>query len=88
MIDPSGDRLSRSSIANIETGKQRVALHLFLEIAQALKVEAKELLPAQPLAVSPVAERAPNLTEPEQEWLTRIVATPTTRRRKTRTNGA
>jgi transcriptional regulator with XRE-family HTH domain len=88
LIDPSGERLSRSSIANIETGKQRVALHLFLEIAQALKVEPKELLPAQSVAITPIVERTRNLSPPEQEWLTRIVATPTKRRRKTNANGA
>lgn len=88
MIDPSGERLSRSSIANIETGKQRVALHLFLDIALALKVDPKELLPAQSVTTPSVVERARNLTPPEQEWLSRVVGTPSNRRRKTNANGA
>jgi transcriptional regulator with XRE-family HTH domain len=88
LIDPTGERLSRSSIANIETGKQRVALHLFLEIAQALKIEPAELLPASSGPIAPIVERARNLSPPEQEWLTRIVAPPRKRRRSASANGA
>ena len=80
LIDPNGDRLSRSSIANIENGKQRVALHLFLDLAKALKVDPKDLLPDQPADVPNIVGRAQNLTQPEQDWLARIVANPTRRR--------
>ncbi|MEU6765236.1 helix-turn-helix transcriptional regulator [Streptomyces sp. NPDC046853] len=37
--------LVRSSIANIEAGRQRVPLHTFVAIAAALKVEVAELIP-------------------------------------------
>lgn len=37
--------LSRASVANIERGNQRVALHKFVELAQALGVEPLRLLP-------------------------------------------
>jgi transcriptional regulator with XRE-family HTH domain len=87
LVDPSGHRLSRSSIANIENGKQRVALHLFLELARALKVDARELLPALPQPVPPIVERTPNLTASEQDWLTRVVAKPQ-RRRTAKAHGA
>ena len=36
---------TRSSIANLEAGQQRIALHLFIIIATALGVEPDELLP-------------------------------------------
>ena len=36
---------TRSSIANLEAGRQRIALHLFVIIAAALGVEPEELLP-------------------------------------------
>ena len=36
---------SRASVANIERGNQRVALHKFVELAQALVVEPARLLP-------------------------------------------
>jgi transcriptional regulator with XRE-family HTH domain len=40
---------TRSSIANLEAGRQRVALHLFVSIAQALDIEPAKLLPETPL---------------------------------------
>ena len=40
---------TRSSIANLEAGRQRVALHLFVSLAQALGIEPAELLPETPL---------------------------------------
>jgi transcriptional regulator with XRE-family HTH domain len=86
LVDPTGERLSRSSIANIENGKQRVALHLFLELARVLKIDPRELLPILPEAMPPIVERVPNLTAPEQDWLTRVVAKPP-RRRRVRTHG-
>ncbi|MCI0393111.1 MAG: helix-turn-helix domain-containing protein [Acidobacteria bacterium] len=39
--------LSRASIANIESGKQRVLVHTLIEIANALDVELSELIPAR-----------------------------------------
>jgi transcriptional regulator with XRE-family HTH domain len=36
---------TRSSIANLEAGRQRIALHLFVQIAQALDIEPAELIP-------------------------------------------
>src|SRR5688572_25389212 len=76
LVDPSGRRLSRSSIANIESGKQRVALHLLLDLARALRVDPRDLIPHQPADVPDIVERVPNLSQPEQDWLTRIVADP------------
>lgn len=87
LVDPSGDRLSRSSIANMESGKQRVALHLFLDLARALKIDPHDLLPAQSAAMPPIVERAPNLSPPEQDWLTRIVAKPPRRQRAAKAHG-
>ncbi len=38
-------RLSRSAIANIESGRQRLALHQLYDLAAALQVPPTELLP-------------------------------------------
>src|ERR1051325_4762762 len=38
--------LSRSAIANIESGRQRVAVHHLFELALALQVEPASLLPS------------------------------------------
>ena len=37
--------LSRASIANIETGRQRIPLHHLYQLAQALKIDVYALLP-------------------------------------------
>lgn len=37
--------LTRSSVANFEAGRQRIALHLFVSIAYALNKDVCELLP-------------------------------------------
>lgn len=42
---------TRSSVANLEAGRQRIALHLFVQIEQALNCEPGELLP--PRVTSP-----------------------------------
>lgn len=39
--------LSRTSITNIERGRQQVALHMLYVIASALRVEPQDLLPAK-----------------------------------------
>lgn len=36
---------NRSSVANLEAGRQRIALHLFILIAEVLHVESATLLP-------------------------------------------
>jgi len=36
---------TRASVSNLEAGRQRIALHLFVQIAQALDVEPSRLLP-------------------------------------------
>lgn len=38
--------LSRTSITNIEKGRQRIPLHLFAEVVRVLRVEPSMLLPA------------------------------------------
>jgi transcriptional regulator with XRE-family HTH domain len=43
--------LSRSSVANIEKGRQPVQLHLVVRMAQVLGVDISELIPRQPSPV-------------------------------------
>src|SRR4051812_44934255 len=87
LVDPTGERLSRSSIANIENGRQRVALHLLLDLALALKVDPRDLLPVKPAEATNIVGLAPNLSEREQDWLNRIVAKPR-RRTAAQANGS
>jgi transcriptional regulator with XRE-family HTH domain len=55
--------LNRSSISNVEKGRQRVQLHMLLEFAAALGVKADELLPDL-TAVSDPLNRVPADTRP------------------------
>jgi len=41
---------TRSSVANLEAGRQHITLHLFVLIAQALDAEPVKLLPKEPFA--------------------------------------
>lgn len=74
LLDPIGERLGRTSISNIEKGRQRVSLHLFLALARALDVDPADLLPTDPPKRLDVADRIPDLSEPEREWFERIVS--------------
>lgn len=49
--------LSRTSITNIERGRQRVMLHQMLDIAQALDADPSKLVPGpEAVAVEPLRE--------------------------------
>jgi transcriptional regulator with XRE-family HTH domain len=39
--------LNRTSVSNIEKGRQKILLHTFSEVLRVLKLEAKDLLPPQ-----------------------------------------
>ncbi len=54
--------LERSSISNVEKGRQRVQLHMLLEFATALKVPPTQLLPDT--AASDPLRRVPADTRP------------------------
>jgi transcriptional regulator with XRE-family HTH domain len=55
--------LTRSSIANLEAGRQRIALHLFVAICQALEKDVCELLPPG----QPEPHRSPISTDIEKK---------------------
>ena len=64
--------LTRTSISNIESGRQKLLLHTFFDIAEVLNVEAASLLPARPEPVGPVAaETLAQLTKnaDERVWI-------------------
>jgi transcriptional regulator with XRE-family HTH domain len=54
--------LTRSSVANLEAGRQRIALHLFAAIAQALNKDTCELLPERSQS-----HRAPIISDLQDE---------------------
>ena len=78
--------LSRASVANIETGRQRIPLHHIYRLARALKVEAGALLPRAKRHVAGVLDRpisaSVNLNEREEADVARVlgIMTPPARR--------
>ena len=62
--------LTRTSISNIEKGRQRLLLHTLVDIADALKVDAAHLLPDRPVASEPVgAETLAGLPDYERAFI-------------------
>ena len=55
--------LNRSSISNVEKGRQRVQLHMLIEFTAALDVQPVQLLPDSPPAPDPL-RRVPPATRP------------------------
>jgi len=43
--------VTRASIANLESGKQRVLLHTFMQIVEILECKLTDLLPDSPLSI-------------------------------------
>lgn len=69
--------LTRTSITNIERGRQRVPLHVLWVIATALHVSPVSLLPVNvsQLHAARAAEALPgNLTHSERNWIRDVVA--------------
>jgi transcriptional regulator with XRE-family HTH domain len=62
--------LTRTSISNIEKGRQRLLLHTLVDVADALQVEAASLLPDRPITQEPVgAETLAQLSVTERVFI-------------------
>ena len=71
--------LTRTSITNIERGKQRLLIHTLCDIAEALRVEPADLLPrladlmgAHELKDQPRDDLSPR----EWEWIQSVIVAP------------
>jgi transcriptional regulator with XRE-family HTH domain len=70
--------LKRTSVTNIEAGRQQIQLHTLWQIADALGVTVGALLPSPEAVAAPDIERRLKGYQPaEQEWVRRVVAKPT-----------
>ena len=69
--------LTRASIANIETGRQRIPLHHLYRLARALKVDVQALLPTSgwetPATIDREIRSAVELSAREQEAVAQVV---------------
>lgn len=70
--------LSRASIANVERGAQRVALHQWLELATALDMNALLLLPSAPPPDEQLqrALRAEQVPPAVADWIEQVISQP------------
>jgi transcriptional regulator with XRE-family HTH domain len=67
--------LSRTSITNIEKGRQHLPLHTLYAIANALETKVAELLPSQN---QPSEKKLPGDLQPKElDWLQKIVSSTT-----------
>ena len=71
--------LARTSITNIETGRQHVSLHMLYALANAVGARAHELLPDSAILLQEDArlERALDkrvMAEDEKDWIRRLVS--------------
>jgi len=70
--------LVRTSITNIEQGKQHVSLHMLFQLADAVGARPQDLLPdrlAQPLSADLERELGGvRLEEDSKEWIRRVVS--------------
>jgi len=71
--------LSRTSITNIEQGRQKVLLHQVFTLADSLEVAPAALLPAAPHESSAqIEQKLPeNLTAREKDWVRRVMTSGT-----------
>lgn len=66
--------LSRTSVTNIEKGRQKLPLHTLYEIAATLGMGVEELLPRREELVRPLEQKLPrDITPKEREWISQIV---------------
>lgn len=79
--DDLADRvgLARTSITNIERGRQHVSLHMLYELADAVGAHASELLPHKDVLLKKNPELEKNLRkvlleEEKKDWIRRLVA--------------
>jgi DNA-binding XRE family transcriptional regulator len=61
--------LTRTSITNVEQGRQKCLLHTLADIAIALQVEAVSLIPASPVQLADLDNALKNRPSSEKEWI-------------------
>jgi len=66
--------ISRSSLANIEAGRQPVYLHVLVRIAEQLGKPAVDLMPSATPSDNPQTEpQFGRLSSPKQHWIIRVM---------------
>lgn len=73
--------LSRTSITNIEAGRQHISLHMLFLLSDILGVTPEDLLPEKPAPPSPQDDeidrelsKVPALDEKDSDWVKKVVS--------------
>jgi transcriptional regulator with XRE-family HTH domain len=67
--------MTRTSITNIETGRQPIHVHTLAEIVRVLNSSYAKLLPRSPNQTDEAVEKLTNLSPEEKKWVSRVIAT-------------
>jgi len=67
--------LKRTSITNIEKGRQKILVHTLWDLAEALSVKVKDLLPAEALETPSLdtGDMPKDASGKEREWLRAVI---------------
>jgi len=73
--------LSRTSVTNIEQGRQKLLVHTLNDIALALAVDPGDLFPERLSSAAPPTNRdfPAGLSAPERHWIESLLSTPARR---------
>jgi len=62
--------MTRTSVTNIEKGRQKLLLHTLFDLAAAMKIPAVQLIPESNEGQPPIEQKLPSgLSKAEKEWI-------------------
>ena len=70
--------LTRTSVTNVEHGRQKIQVHTLCALADVLGVPCSTLLPASQTQIPSAVDKRnlARLTSPERDWVVRIIGNP------------
>jgi len=72
--------MTRTSVTNIEKGRQKILLHTLFELAAAMKVSVVRLIPEHNENHPPIEQKLANgLSKAEKEWIVGELLKPSTK---------
>jgi transcriptional regulator with XRE-family HTH domain len=66
--------LTRTSITNIEMGRQPIYVHVLAKMAHSLRISIDALLPEANALEAGIESRLATLSEHHKEWITSVIA--------------
>lgn len=66
--------MTRTSITNMERGRQPIYLHTVSKIADTLRVSVSDLLPEPATLDTNLAAKLEGIPSPQKDWIARVIA--------------